>query len=197
MADLITLDEYKDSQSLKDLKNDTRLNTLIASVSQLVKTYCATSFVDFYSSDKTEVFNVDWETNVVQLGECPVISITSVEERLSYSSSYITLVEGDLEYYLDPNTDSLLRTTGTTYKDWALGPGSVKVIYKGGYVTAPEDLKLAVIDLVKYYFKDEYKERRTLQGASISNTPTSTQWKNLWFPDHIKIVLDLYKQIQI
>ena len=90
MADLITLDEYKDSQSLKDLKNDTRLNTLIASVSQLVKTYCATSFVDFYSSDKTEVFNVDWETNVVQLGECPVISITSVEERLSYSSSTLT-----------------------------------------------------------------------------------------------------------
>lgn len=197
MANLITLEDYKLSQGLTDLKNDSRYEALITSVSQLVKTYCAATFVDYYAVDTTEYFNVDWESNVVQLRESPVISITSVEERSSYGADYVLLTEAAFEYYLDPNTDSLLRTNTTGYNEWPLGPGAVKVVYKGGYLTIPEDLKLAVIDLVKYYFKEEYKERRTLAGASIANSPTSTQWRNVGFPDHIKRVLDLYKQIQM
>ena len=71
------------------------------------------------------------------------------------------------------------------------GPGSVKVTYKGGYSACPADLKLAVIDLVTYYHKDEYKQRQTLSGASIQNQGTSGQSGNVGFPDHIKRVLDL------
>jgi len=195
MANLITLDEYKDSQGLTGIQEDARYNSLIDAASQMVKTYCAATFVDFFSVDKTEVFNVDWETNNVQLTECPIISITSVEERCNYVDDYTLLVEGDQEYYIDPNTDSIFRTTGSTYQNWPRGPGSVKVIYKGGYSTAPADLKLAVIDMVKYYYNEEYKERRTLAGASISNVTTSSRWKNVGWPDHIKRVLDYYKQI--
>jgi len=36
MADLITLEEYKDSKNLSSVKDDARLRTLIESVSQLV-----------------------------------------------------------------------------------------------------------------------------------------------------------------
>ena len=52
MADLITLQDYKTAEGISAPKDDARLNVLIPSVSELVKTYCGNSFVDFYSSNK-------------------------------------------------------------------------------------------------------------------------------------------------
>ena len=75
----------------------------------------------------------------------------------------------------------------------AKGPAAVEVVYTAGYATCPDDLKLAVIDLITYYLKDEHKERRTLGGASIQNQSSTSQRNNVAFPDHIKRVLDLYK----
>lgn len=193
MADLITVAQYKDYEGITGIKQDLRLGQLIPSVSQLVKTYCGNSFIDFYSSNKTETFNVDWDTHVVQLTESPVIEVSSVKERSSYGSSYTTLTTSAQEYYLDSDTDSVFRTTGTGYKNWKKGVGSVEVIYKAGYSTVPEDLKLAVIDMVTFYLKDEHKERRTLGSASIQNQGSTSLRNNVGFPDHIKRVLDLYK----
>ena len=197
MADLITLDEYKIAEGIESVKHDTKLEVLISSVSQLVKTYCANSFVDYFSSDKTEYFTLDWDTHSISLTESPVVSITSVEERSSYGSDYVALTEGAKEYYLDTESDTLYRTTESGWQNWAQGPGAVKVVYKAGYSTLPTDLRLAVIDLINYYFKDEYKPNRTLGGATMANQTSSTQWRNVGFPDHIKRILDLYKQVQV
>ena len=193
MADLITLQDYKDAEGLGTPKEDIKINALIPSVSQLIKTYCANSFVDFYSSNKTETFTIDWSTHIVQLTESPVNSIVSVQERTSYSDSYTTLTTGAYEYALDSKTDSILRTTSAAFKDWPTGIDAVKVVYTAGYSAVPADLKLAVIDLITYYLKDEHKERRTIAGASIQNSSSSSQRDNVAFPDHIKRVLDLYK----
>ena len=195
MADLITIDEYKALKNLsQSVKDDGRIEALVDSVSQLVKTYCGNSIVDYYSSNKTETFNVNWNTHMVQLTESPVNTIVSVQEREGYSSSYSTLTTGAQEYFLDTDTDSIIRTTtGSAYKNWPKGPGAVKIVYTAGYATTPKDLQLAVADLVTYYLKDEYKERRTMQGASVQNRGTSSMSDNVDFPDHIKRVLDLYK----
>jgi len=197
MADLITLNDYKLAQGLTDLKNDDRIESLITSVSQLVKTYCATTFVDYYATPKTEVFNITYETNIIQLNESPILSVTSVEERNSYSSAYVTITEAAFEFYIDTTTDSLFRTGSRGYGTWPMGPGAVKVVYMGGYTEVPSDLKLAVLDLVKYYYKEEYKERRSIGTASMSNKTTSSQDRNVGFPDHIKRILDLYKQLYV
>ena len=159
----------------------------------LVKTYCGNSIIDFYSSNKTETFNIDWGTYIVQLTESPVNAIVSVQERNAYNNAYTTLTTGAYEYSLDTKTDSILRTTSSGYKNWPTGVDAVKVVYTAGYSAVPEDLKLAVIDLITYYLKDEHKERRTIQGASIQNSSSSSQRDNVAFPDHIKRVLDLYK----
>ncbi|OUW92939.1 MAG: hypothetical protein CBD88_07885 [Flavobacteriales bacterium TMED228] len=193
MADLITLADYKEAEGLSTPKEDAKISALVPSVSQLVKTYCANTFVDFYSSNKTETFNIDWATYIVQLTESPVNSIISVKERADYGSSYATLTTAAYEYFLDTETDSIFRTTSAGYKNWAKGVGAVEVVYRAGYSAVPSDLKLAVIDLITYYLKDEHKERRVLSGASIQNQATSSQRGNVAFPDHIKRVLDLYK----
>jgi hypothetical protein len=190
MIDLITVQDYKDAEGLASTKEDFRLGILITSVSQLVKTYCGNSLIDYYDTPKIETFSVNWSTHVVQLTESPVISITSVEERAGYQDNYLTLNSSD--FYLDTNTDSLFRTTGAQgYRNWPKGPGSVRVTYNAGYSEVPADLKLAVLDLVTYYLKDEYKERQTLAGASVQNNTTTVN--SAEFPAHIKRVLDLYK----
>lgn len=192
MADLITLEDYKEAEGISTPKDDLKLSALIPSVSQLIKTYCGNSLVDHYSSNKVESFNINWGTNIAQLTESPVNAVSAVQERESYSSSYTTVPT--TEWYLDTTTDSVYRvTTGGQYKSWPSGPGSVKITYTAGYSACPADLKLAVIDLITYYHKDEHKERKVMGGASIQNSASTTQSNNVTFPDHIKRVLDLYK----
>ena len=194
MADLVTLNDYKEAEGIANPKEDLRLQTLIPSISQLVKTYCGNSIVDFYSSNKVEDFDIYWETFAVQLTESPIVDVVSVQERGSYDEAYTTLTTGAHEYYLDTRTDSIIRTNNSGGRiNWKHGVGAVKVTYKAGYASTPEDLKLAVFDLITYYLRDEHKERRTLGGASIQNQPSTSQRNNVAFPDHIKRVLDLYK----
>ena len=193
MADLITLQEYKTAEGVTQPKDDARLNVLIPSVSQLVKSYCGNSFVDYYSSNKTETFTIDWSTHVVQLTESPVNTIVSVQEAQSYGGDYNTLTTGAQQYALSTKTDCIYRTTTSGYKDWPIGVDTVKVVYTAGYSTIPGDLKLSVLDLVTYYLKDEHKLRQSIAGASLQNQGSSTQQNNVGFPDHIKRVLDLYR----
>jgi len=188
MANLITLQQFKDAEGIQSPRDDYKLSRIIDSVSQLVKTYCGNSFVDFFSTNRVEDFIIDWDTHAVQLTESPVNSIVSVEKRDAVDAAYTTL--GTSEYYLDTKTDSVLYITGTGYQNWPKGAGAVKVTYRAGYSSTPADLQIAVIDLINYYFKDEHKTRRTLSGATLEN-PESGEGKG--FPDHIKRVLDMYK----
>jgi|TARA_B110000467_G_C18211049_1_gene417441 hypothetical protein len=193
MADLITLQEYKTAEGITQPKEDARLNVLIPSISQLVKTYCGNSFVDFYSTNKTETFTLEWGTHIVQLTESPVNAIVSVQEATSYGGTLTTLTTGAQEYALNKATDCIYRTTTGGYKNWPVGVETVKVVYTAGYSAVPADLKLAVLDLITYYLKDEHKARQSIAGASIQNQTSSSQRDNVSFPDHIKRVLDLYK----
>ena len=200
MADLITLQQYKDFAGLTGVTMDARINVIIDSVSELVKNYCGTSFVDDYSSNKTEYFDIhDSETTRVMLDEGPINTVSSVSERESQADAYVTLItensdsSGKYEYIVDTMTDSIIRTNENIDKAFPKGRRSVKVVYTAGYSSCPEDLKLALFDLVKYYLKDERKERMQIAGAMIEN-PTSTSIRNnAGFPDHIKRVLDMYK----
>jgi hypothetical protein len=193
MADLITLDEYKTSEKIESTKEDARLNTIITSVSQLVKTYCNNTFVDYKTTNKTEYFNNHYSVTSIQLSESPLLTVVSVKERTGIAEAYKTLVV-NVDYYVDLGTDSIFRSNGANgYTPFPMGPGAVEVVYTAGYTTCPADLQLAVSDLITYYHKDEHKARQTMQGASIQNNTSSSQRNNVAFPDHIKRVLDLYK----
>ena len=188
MANLITLQQFKDAEQITNPRDDYKISRIIDSVSQMVKTYCGNTFVDFYSNNKVEIFNIDWDSHIVQLTESPVNNIVSVETRDSVTNAY-SAVSTD-EYYFDAPTDSVLYVVGNRYQIWPKGAGAVKITYTAGYSSTPADLQIAVIDLINYYFKDEHKTRRTLQGATMENAPSG---ENKGFPDHIKRVLDMYK----
>ena len=131
--------------------------------------------------------------------ESPIIDVVSVEERTGQADAYVTLItensnnSGKYEYVVNDDSDSITRTSGSGTKSWPKGPKSVKVVYKAGYVSTPDDLKLAVFDLIKYYLKDERKERMSIAGATVENAVSSSLAGNIGFPDHIKRILDMYK----
>ena len=197
MADLITVAEYKDAEGLRGEKDDDRLAVIVPQVSDLVKKYCGISFVDYFSTDKVETFSVnDANTTTLVLSESPLVAVSKVEERTTYSESYQELTTGKYEYYVDGESDSVIRTNSNgLHKAWARGVGAVKITYTAGYASTPKDLQLALFDLVNYYMKDEHKERRSLGGAQIQNQGTSGIRTSSDFPDHIKRVLDLYRVV--
>ena len=197
MADLITVNEYKDAEGLRGEKDDDRLAVIVPQVSDLVKKYCGTSFLDYYSTDKVETFTIrDNHTSTIIMSESPLVSVTKVEEREGYSDSYTELTTGKYEYYADLEDDAIIRTNENGNEiSWKKGVGAVKITYRAGYASTPKDLQLALFDLVNYYIKDEHKERRSLGGAVQQNQGTSGIRSSSDFPDHIKRVLDLYRVV--
>ena len=193
MADLITVNEYKDAEGLRGEKDDDRLFVMVPLVSDLVKKYCGISFVDFYSTDKVETFTInDSYTTTITVSESPLVTVDTVKERPDYGSPYVTLTTGNYEYYVDNESDAVIRTNESgTPISWKKGVGSVQITYNAGYSSTPSDLKLALFDLVNYYMKDEHKERRSLGNAQMSNQGSSGIKTSTDYPDHIKRVLDL------
>ena len=194
MADLVTVQDYKDAEGLTGAKDDDRLAILVPQISELVKRYCGTSFVDYYSTDKTEVFNVTDDTSVIIVSESPLVSVISVKEREGPTEAYTTLPVNS-DYYVDATFDAVRRVTGNNSKNFKKGFGSVEIAYRSGYSAVPSDLKLAIFDLITYYLRDEHKSRRTIQGATLESQASSSVRNNTDFPDHIKRVLDLYRVV--
>ena len=200
MANLVTLQQYKDFAGITGVTEDAKINDIVPAISQAVKTYCGTSFVDYYSTDKTEYFDIqDDYTNAILVDESQLVSVSVVAERTGQDDSYTTLITGNsdssgkYEYVVDTERDTIYRTTATADKAFPKGRAAVKVTYRSGYASTPEDLKLACFDLVKYYLKDERKERLAIAGASVQNNISTSLKENIGFPDHIKRILDFYK----
>jgi hypothetical protein len=185
MTALITLSDYKLYKKLTKTDNDEELASIVAAVSTLVKTYCGHSFIDYYATPKVEVFNIKPSQHAILLNEWPVKTVSLVEYRDAYDKPYQTMSAS--EYYVDTSIDTLFIHSGY----WPEGFGSVKITYTAGYSATPEDVKLASLDLVHHYYKEEYKERKSIGTASI-DTGLSKAATSKW-PAHVARVLDLYK----
>ena len=195
MTDLNVFWAYKKIEHNKD---DNQLGALIPAISQLVKTYTGNAVVDYATINKVETFDIyDSLTSELFLTESPLTDVGLVQERDSLADSYTTLTE-DTDYYVDKEHDRIYRVNGiSSIKYFPKGFASVKITYRAGYESCPEDLKLAVYDLITYYLKEEYKGRRSMAGATLQNEASTTIKDDIGFPDHIKRVLDMYKIIDV
>ena len=198
MANLITTANYKSYMKVEHNKDDAKLDILVESISQLVKTYCGNSIVDYYSSTKPEYFDIDDKyPSELFVTESPLTSVTSVAERATIADSYTTLT-ANTDYYVDTEHDRIFRIDGEkSIEYYKKGFASVKVVYNAGFSAVPTDLKLAVFDLVTYYLKEEHKTSRSIAGTTLRNEGSTSIKNDIGFPDHIKRVLDLYKIIDL
>lgn len=181
---LITKAEYKAYTGINSPNQDTEIDALIPKVSQLVKTYCRTSFVDNVDDIKVEVF--EGGVSKLYLKEYPVIAISTVEYSSDYGQTYTTLTEF-VDWVFDSNSTAIVSTSVVFLQ----GINSYKVSYTCGYPDGlPEDLKLAVMDLLTYYRKND--------GAVHSSKAPSTNTMQIEYistttlPAHIRRILDQY-----
>ena len=180
---LITLQEYKTYSGINSPNEDAAINSLIPKVSDFVKTYCNRTFIDWVSEPKTEVFS----GGVAYLPqEFPIKSILSLEYSQDYGNSYVELVEY-VDWVLN-STGDIILINGTGIFDTK--PNSYRLTYFAGLDVVPGDLKLAVMDLLTYYRRNDSAIHST--KAAGSNSVQIEYISTTSLPAHIKRVLDLY-----
>ena len=181
-TDLITKTEYKNYLGIQSSNKDDEIELLIPKVSSLVKTYCRRTFIDYYDQPVLETFEGGF-TNLM-LKESPVVNILFVRRSIDYGKTYTNLVE-----YTDwvQDGDSIRCLNIPLFAPLIRG---YQVSYLAGFETVPDDLKLAVMDLVEYYSKNN-----SAVHVNRDVTPNVTQIQYVQstaFPAHIKRVLDQY-----
>lgn len=186
---LVTLEDYKTYKKISKTDADLELGFIIDSVNTLVRTFVGHSIIDYYTTPKVETFNIKQKQLSIQLNEWPINNVISVESRPTHQSDYVTI--DPLEYHVDYITDSVYAHSSTIFDE---GFGAVKVTYTAGYETVPADLKIATLDLVQHYYKEEYKERKQIGNASVDNANRYTGLASEW-PVHIIRVLDMYRNV--
>lgn len=183
MADLITRAEYKNYLGISSSNKDTEIDLLIPKVSQLVKTYCRRNFTDYYDEAKTEYFDGGFDKLILK--ETPVSNVTQVSKSTNYGQTYTNLTKFT-DWVLDGDSVRAI-SNGGWFQEYIRG---YRVTYTAGYEFVPEDLKLAVLDLVEYYSKNN-----SAVHVNRDVTPNVTQIQYVAstnFPAHIKRVLDQY-----
>ena len=181
---LVTLNEYKTYIGINSPNQDTVINTIIPKVSELVKSICRRTFIDYLDEPKTEYFDGG---DCLNLAEGPVVQILSVEQSTNYGVAYTVLTEYT-DWILKKTTEQIIPINPAGYfQDLING---YKVVYTAGYENLPGDLKLAVLDLVTYYLNNDAAVHSTKAPGTNSVQIEYISTTNL--PAHIKRVLDLY-----
>jgi len=184
MANLITKAEFKSYLGITSVNKDSEIDLLIPMVSQLVINYCRRTFIDYYFVPKLEVFDGGVEEFI--LLETPVNAIIEVATSSDYGQNYTTL----LTEYVDYIATSLGVKALKNNEYFPRVIRGYQITYTGGFDPIPSDLKLAVMDLVEYYMKNN-----SAVHVNRDITPNTTQIQYVAttnFPAHIKRVLDLY-----
>ena len=196
MTDLITLEEFQSIKGVGKTGSDQRINALIPQVSALVRSYCNREFTP---TNATQEIYTLWDEPFLLVQEIPLISVRSITVDG-------TAVDAT-KYFFTKHSGQIRYKNGC----WD-GGKTILVNYWGGYssvsydaeadpaqeftdftVEIPEEVKLATIDVVNYYLKEEYKENKVAQAYVIDTPGTSSLSRDTSFPDHIARVLDMYK----
>ena len=182
--DLVTLEEYKTYVGISSPNQDDSIQSIIPKVSQLVKTYCRRTFLDWVDETKTEVFSGG---DYLVLEEFPVLSVGGVEYSSDYGKTYTSLTEYD-DWVLDVENQYIKPLN--PFNTFTRGINAYRVSYTAGYETLPGDLKLAVLDLITYYLKNDSAVHSA--KAPGTNTVQIEYISTTNLPAHIKRVLDFY-----
>jgi hypothetical protein len=183
MADLITKADYKAYVGITSVNSDTAIDSLIPKVSALVRSICRRTFNNYVSDAKTEY--CEGGAYLLVTDEYPVLTISSLEQSIDYGKTYTPMIEFT-DYVLNMRSGEINSIADI----FPFRINGYKIVYTAGFETIPEDLKLAVMDLVTYYIKND-----SAVHSSKPTTPNTVQVQyitNTNLPAHIKRVLDLY-----
>ncbi len=187
MADLITVEEYKAYKGIGKNDTDDKIAFIIASVSALIKAHVGHSIVDNWEEPVTVDINTAYDTKTIYLDAYPIRDIISVEESFG---GYVGGLDSTIHYPVVFNVGyNFSYGAGAIHRIGGTWARNIRVTYTSGYETVPEQIKFAAIEMVSYYFNEEWKPARTMQGTSIAG-PTAEQGG---IPKHIVPMLTEFK----
>ena len=182
MATLITLQDYKAYAGISNSNSDAKLTITLDLVEEFVETYCGRKFL---SGTYTE--QLSSEASTLFPRNLPITSVTGLSyidtSKVSQSidaADYIVYSEEGIVEIFDHNALSVASI---------LRPFSIT--YVGGFTSTPAALKLALMDLVTYYDKQQYINKTTSVNVNVLGQDDESEGSEL--PPHIKRVLDLYR----
>lgn len=181
---LTTRADYKAYAGIKSTNYDAEIDNLITRVSTFVKTYCNRTFVDYYATDKTEIFDGN-DLRELILSETPVVAVTSVSYSEDYGQTWLALTKFS-DWIV--RGDSIVSLAPNGFRKQLQG---YKVSYTGGFDDTPQDLELAIMDLVTYYRKNDMSIHAN--KAPGSNAVQIEYITTSQLPAHIKRILDMYR----
>jgi len=183
---LITVAEYKAYSGITSTNQDAALALVVPKVSDLVKNICRRTFVDYVDDFKVETKR-SLPNNRFIASETPLMSVSTVEFSNDFGQTYTSLTEYT-DYVVDPDSDAV-EIISYIYQDYSR-VNAFRFTYNAGYETIPGDLKMAALDLVQYYMRNDSAVHST---KSISpNTMQIEYVSSTNLPAHIKRVLDLH-----
>jgi hypothetical protein len=185
MKDLVSLSEYKNYKGIRNVENDTKITYLISTCSTIARNFCGRAFIEYYDTSTVEYFD-GTKTSVLTLKEFPLVELVSVE--VSSDNVNYTMLQNNVDYSYDPELAQIF-SVGVKFVNSKFQYGNTRVTYKGGYNCAPEDLKVAVMDLIHFYMSEEYTPRKSMDTSSIIHI--SSLDHNMW-PAHIRRVFNNY-----
>lgn len=183
MATLITIDDYKEYAGITSIDFDDKLQSIVNRISELVKTYCNRRFIDNYNKATQQFIPIVEYSNFdgyFYPQEFPLQALIKVEYSTDMGETYTQLLDCALDHSKDAIYIPELGREGINM---------FKITYIGGYQKTPDDLKLACLDLVDYYYKNESVPRRTTMNNTVEYITSADM------PSHIKRVLDLYRTL--
>lgn len=186
---LLTLAEYKVFENINSDTYDTKLQAIIDSVDIFIKGYCGRQLERAQYTERPELLDY-----TAFLSEFPVVSIDTIE-YLDYDDNTVPLTSSN--YRLFPE-EGIIELYGDEYvtmmNERKFKERYVDVTYTAGWDTneIPEDIKLAMSELVKYYHKDESSPVKSQNVRTIDYSVMSS----IQLPPHIKRILSLYRRIE-
>lgn len=185
---LITRSEYKAYMGLNTPNEDSKIDAIIPKVSEYVKSYCRRTFVDYINDSLTQTFS-GGTGGTIWLREFPLLSVVNVAYSEDYGQTYTDLVEFT-DYVLDVESGGIVTLWSSG--EWPRAINGYQVTYTAGYEVIPQDLKLAIMDLVTYYLKNDMSVHSP--KAPGTNSVQIEYITSSALPAHIRRVLDLYKE---
>ena len=188
---LCTLEDLKTHLEIEGSDQDAFLSNLVLRATSFIETYCnrqlaSREFTEHYSGDGT---------NSIMLPNTPITAITQIKDDKSGQADFDYDDTDENDAFSYESWGKLLLTNGDVFHE----PSSTyplrnyKIIYTGGYATAPEDLRQVCVELAaaKFYLKD--KQRQGIASKSVGGQTITYR------PDDLspaqKEVLEAYRTI--
>lgn len=168
---IILLEDVKSYLNINDTDTDSDIiiNNLIPSAVKFIENYCQRNFVITETADRFDGTFCDYHV----FHKYPVNKILSIDMNKENTLNYI--LEEDIVYLEDYNK----------FK------GKCVIKYEVGYsdINMPEDLKLACVELVAFW----YKKKDVVDVASKGLGNQNTTFINKDMPEFIKVKLLNYE----